>query len=154
MLNIPLLQRVYAKGESGTFKESLTAFQDWILFITKRGGENWTPPPMPLQQSAEHVEFSSSSSNITSEVRTITALQEALPISTLQFQLFIGIMKLKNSIKPYIMIHGVINKTYILTILTVRAEHELLLNQAILTETIAGFTGWVRCWPPPPVNQP
>ena len=43
------------------------------------------------------------------------------------------------------MIHGVTNKTYILTILTVRAEHELLLNQTILIETIAGFTGWVRC---------
>ena len=41
---------------------------------------------------------------------------------------FIGIMKLKNYIKPYSMIHGVINKTYILVIFTVRAEHELILN--------------------------
>ena len=39
---------------------------------------------------------------------------------------FIGIMKLKNYIKPYSMIHGVINKTYILVIFTVRAEHELI----------------------------
>ena len=37
-------------------------------------------------------------------------------------------MKLKNYIKPYSMIHGVINKTYILVIFTVRAEHELILN--------------------------
>ena len=44
--------------------------------MTKGGG---TDPPMLLQQSAEHVEFSSSSSNITSDGRTITALQEALP---------------------------------------------------------------------------
>ena len=37
------------------------------------------------------------------------------------------------------MIHGVINKTYILTILTVRAEHELLLKHTRSIATIAGL---------------